>query len=81
MFSVSRMGPTVSGSGLWDIDRILLRVSKSRPKNWEVLARRNYTDYFGFLVFIIIGKLSSGKEFLIFGDPDSHKTLKTWNLS
>ena len=40
-----RMGPAFSGRRLCDINRVLFRISKSRVKNWEVLARRKYTDY------------------------------------
>ena len=48
------MGPTASGRGLCDIDRVFSGVTKSRTyKKWEV-ARRKYTDY----IEIEIAKLS-----------------------
>ena len=40
MFSAFRMDPAASERGLCDIDRVLFRVTKSRAKKWEVLARR-----------------------------------------
>jgi len=48
MISAFRMGTVASGRGLFDIDRVLFRVAKSRVKNWEVLARRKYTNNLGF---------------------------------
>ena len=40
MILVFHMGPVVSGRGLSDIDRLLVRFTKSFVKNWEVLARQ-----------------------------------------
>ena len=40
MFSVFRMDPAASGRGLCDLDSLLFRVTISRVKKWEVLARR-----------------------------------------
>ena len=39
------MGPLASGRRPCDIVRVLFRNTKSRVRNFERLARRNYTDY------------------------------------
>ena len=39
VISVFCMAPAASGRGLCDIDRVFLKVAKSRVKKWEILAR------------------------------------------
>ena len=48
------------------ISIVLFGVSKSSVKNWEVLARRKFTDNLRFSVGIIIGLFLSCKDFPIF---------------
>ena len=66
MFSEFRMGPAASGRGLRGIDRVLFKVTKSRVKKWEVLARRKYTYYNSNRKTEVISIFSSCKEFPFF---------------
>ena len=66
MFSVSGMGPAESGRVLFDIDRVVLRISKSRVKKWEVLARRKYTYYNSNRKTEVTSIFSSCKDFPFF---------------
>ena len=52
MSSGFRMCSAVSGRGLWNIDRVLFRLSKSPVKRWKVLARRKYANNFGFRILL-----------------------------
>ena len=66
MISAFLVRPAASGCRLCHFDRALFRVSKSRVKNWEVLARRKYFDNSPFSVRIIIGIFSPCQDFSIF---------------
>ena len=49
MFSAFRMGPAASGRELCDIDRVYYsELLNHVSENFEVLARRRYTDHLAF---------------------------------
>ena len=67
MFLAFDMSSAASGIGLCHINRVLLRVTKSRVnKLGSPCTTKIHTDYFTFSIFIVIGIFSSCKDFPIF---------------